>query len=104
MKKVILGLFIAIVATTSAMYVSANNKAGLKKYWGSTSTNIYFRIWNNNNYDPGYCMATTDEPCVYRLLRNGPEYVPDYLVGWQINEWVDKGYLEPIGQGLYVWQ
>lgn len=105
MKKIILSLCIAIVATLSATYVNAN-RTRFDDFYGRTLIGTYVKI--TGNYESTNCVNFTGqkEVCGYELLPEGWGIVPYTFTNKQAQEWIEEGYLRPLPgkSGIYVWQ
>jgi len=100
MNKIIIGLLAATVAAGGSVLTNPEKKYSTGDWYGHTLADSYTRF--TTPYLLGLCLPLSSSPCAYYELPEGDGHVTTTFTRTQAQQWVDDGYLQPVGAGFYL--
>ncbi|SEA49727.1 hypothetical protein [Pedobacter hartonius] len=100
MNKIIIGLLAATVAAGGSVLTNPEKKYNTGDWYGHTLSDAYTRF--SSPYLLGLCLPLSSSPCAYYETPEGDGHITATFSKAQALEWMQAGYLEPVGAGFYL--
>jgi len=92
-------LFVGILVAIASVFIN-NSHSYTGDIYGHNLSGSYSKIYVT--YNILLCVNLSNSPCAYIELPEGNGVVTNSFTSEQAQEWVELGYLEPLGQGIFV--
>ena len=90
----------SLSTTIATITLNQYEEQGTGFIYGHNLSNSYSKI--NITYNVLLCLQVTSGPCAYRELPDGNGQIPDSFSSDQAEEWMTEGYIEPLGEGIFI--